>query len=154
MPTQKNTRDIRLRNGRWPVKFLRSQLAVLKKELSDIPDLKKRVRENLKIETEPIDISEQAVVGADREAEAGLVKMASEKLRLVNGAAVLIHSDLVSSAGSHKYGICVECGKPVSAVRLQAKPFAETCIVCQGAIENREAISGRPFSKVALEEPV
>lgn len=36
------------------------------------------------------------------------------------------------------YGICENCGKPISEKRLQARPMATTCIDCQTAIENRQ----------------
>ena len=34
-----------------------------------------------------------------------------------------------------EYGMCVECGAPVSAARLHAMPEAQTCVRCQDAIE-------------------
>lgn len=33
------------------------------------------------------------------------------------------------------YGICTECSKPISKMRLKAVPFAELCIECQAAQE-------------------
>ena len=33
------------------------------------------------------------------------------------------------------YGMCVECGEPIAAARLQAMPEVETCVRCQDRIE-------------------
>jgi len=37
------------------------------------------------------------------------------------------------------YGICAECGKKISAARLQIKPEATRCIDCQEQYEARSA---------------
>ena len=34
------------------------------------------------------------------------------------------------------YGLCAECGEPISPERLQALPYAELCITCQKAQES------------------
>ncbi|MGD9853283.1 MAG: TraR/DksA family transcriptional regulator [Nitrospirales bacterium] len=39
------------------------------------------------------------------------------------------------------YGVCKECGEPVSRARLKALPFAKTCIECQNVIEGLEKLS-------------
>ena len=35
------------------------------------------------------------------------------------------------------YGDCTECGEPVSALRLKARPEARLCIACKSAAETR-----------------
>ncbi len=37
------------------------------------------------------------------------------------------------------YGVCVECGEPISLKRLETIPWASHCIGCQEFIERREA---------------
>jgi len=37
------------------------------------------------------------------------------------------------------FGICVECGKPISMARLEAVPHARMCIKCKEAEEIRKA---------------
>ena len=32
------------------------------------------------------------------------------------------------------YGICEQCGQPIGAARLEARPAARTCIVCASAL--------------------
>lgn len=33
------------------------------------------------------------------------------------------------------FGACIECGKPIPQVRLNAIPYAETCLKCQEKLE-------------------
>jgi len=35
------------------------------------------------------------------------------------------------------YGVCVECGEPISAKRLRAIPEVETCLACQERSERQ-----------------
>lgn len=44
------------------------------------------------------------------------------------------------------WGECVDCGEPIAPARLRAYPAATRCIVCQGALEKREA--GPPLTAV------
>jgi DnaK suppressor protein len=34
-----------------------------------------------------------------------------------------------------EYGICVDCGEPISEKRLESFPYAARCIICQEAFE-------------------
>ena len=36
-----------------------------------------------------------------------------------------------------QYGICADCGKPISEARLEARPFARYCITCKSIREER-----------------
>jgi RNA polymerase-binding protein DksA len=40
--------------------------------------------------------------------------------------------DALERVGSGSYGICQECGQPIAAGRLEARPFSTTCIDCAG----------------------
>ncbi len=35
-----------------------------------------------------------------------------------------------------EYGVCSECGEPISPKRLAALPWAECCVTCQAEREN------------------
>ncbi|CDK30301.1 TraR/DksA family transcriptional regulator [Candidatus Babela massiliensis] len=37
------------------------------------------------------------------------------------------------------YGICVDCGKPISEKRLLLFPNSTRCLICQEALEERES---------------
>lgn len=36
-----------------------------------------------------------------------------------------------------EYGLCIDCGQPISAIRLETFPYVARCIVCQEALEGR-----------------
>jgi len=40
---------------------------------------------------------------------------------------------------NNKYGLCVECGKPISSSRLEAVPHARLCIKCKEDEEQRKS---------------
>lgn len=44
-----------------------------------------------------------------------------------------------------KYGICQECGEPISPERLKIQPFTEYCIRCKQKIEAKEKKKKRLF---------
>jgi DnaK suppressor protein len=35
------------------------------------------------------------------------------------------------------YGACIRCGNPIAAARLEALPYTEACVPCQGKAERR-----------------
>jgi len=39
---------------------------------------------------------------------------------------------------NNSYGICIECGQPIDAARLEAVPHARMCIACKEAEEQRK----------------
>jgi len=49
------------------------------------------------------------------------------ELKLIDGA--------LSRLERNEYGLCVDCGKPISTVRLEIYPYAARCIACQEALE-------------------
>jgi RNA polymerase-binding protein DksA len=52
----------------------------------------------------------------------GLVTDGEAQLRVVDAALTRMHDGT--------YGICVRCGNPIGAARLEARPAAELCIDC------------------------
>lgn len=72
----------------------------------------------------PADWEEQAQELEDQDALAGLEKSKrAELLRVQAALARLAVGD---------YGVCVKCGGPIGAKRLEALPTAATCIKCAG----------------------
>lgn len=41
-------------------------------------------------------------------------------------------ADAITRYDAGTYGVCVSCGKPIAAGRLEARPFADRCIACAG----------------------
>jgi RNA polymerase-binding protein DksA len=52
----------------------------------------------------------------------GLVTDAEAQVRVVDAALARMHDGT--------YGVCVRCGNPIGAARLEARPAAELCIDC------------------------
>ncbi len=50
------------------------------------------------------------------------------------------------------YGLCEECGKAIEETRLEAMPFATTCIACQKKIDYRRKASRQEGSRLREEE--
>ncbi len=44
--------------------------------------------------------------------------------------------DALHRISNGEYGFCVDCGKPISNVRLETFPYAARCIICQEALES------------------
>ena len=65
---------------------------------------------------------EGATIAFERSQVAALVRQARERLAEVDAA------DERLTAGT--YGRCEECGHPITAARLEARPEARTCIGC------------------------
>ena len=47
----------------------------------------------------------------------------------------------LSAIKAGTYGICADCGEPISLERLNAEPIAKRCIVCQEKFEKSHAIA-------------
>lgn len=65
---------------------------------------------------------EGVTVAFERAQTAGLLEMARAELRALDAA------DARLAAGT--YGVCVRCGRPIAAARLDALPATGTCIGC------------------------
>ena len=52
----------------------------------------------------------------------GLAEAAASELRQVD--------DALARMDAGTYGICANCGRPIPAARLEARPFAEYCVAC------------------------
>ena len=65
----------------------------------------------------------------DREFSLGLASNDRELLYKVDQALKKINDNI--------FGSCEECKRPISAARLKAIPYAQTCLECQEKIESR-----------------
>ncbi|MBI2609796.1 TraR/DksA C4-type zinc finger protein [Candidatus Giovannonibacteria bacterium] len=66
------------------------------------------------------DQSELADVFEELETQAGIEYQLEERLKKVNEA--------LKNMAEGKYGLCVQCGKPIEEKRLKANPIAKGCI--------------------------
>lgn len=51
---------------------------------------------------------------------------------LADAAALTLHEidDALARLDAGTYGVCAECGLPIPAARLEARPFATYCVAC------------------------
>jgi RNA polymerase-binding protein DksA len=66
----------------------------------------------------------------DREFTLGLASNEREVLFRIDAA--------LKKIDNQTYGFCEECAKAIAAARLEAIPYAETCIKCQEKSENQK----------------
>jgi RNA polymerase-binding transcription factor DksA len=52
----------------------------------------------------------------------GLAEAAASELRQVD--------DALARMDAGTYGVCLNCGNPIPAARLEVRPFAEYCVAC------------------------
>jgi len=50
-----------------------------------------------------------------------------DELKLIDGA--------LNRIDKGEYGVCLDCGTPISERRLETFPYAARCIICQEALE-------------------
>ncbi|MDF1605664.1 TraR/DksA C4-type zinc finger protein [Nocardioides sp. YIM 152315] len=65
---------------------------------------------------------EGATIAFERSQVGALVRQAEERLREIDAALARL------DAGT--YGVCLTCGRPIPAGRLEARPAARTCVAC------------------------
>ena len=52
-----------------------------------------------------------------------------------NGNVISLIDDAIERLANGEYGICMDCGEPISQARLMARPYAIFCIKCKSRHE-------------------
>ena len=107
---------------------LRSQLLNKKEELSARLD---RISLNLRRGYEA-DSKERAKQLEDNEVVDALGNEARAEIAKISAA--------LQRMDSGEFGICIECGLPISARRIEVYPYADECIECAEFDEHRRAL--------------
>lgn len=81
------------------------------------------------------DVVDFALDSAQDEISSQLAEVESRELAQIEGALELMREG--------KYGVCEGCEKPIPLARLQALPYAATCIECQREAEKSGLGSGQ-----------
>ncbi len=81
------------------------------------------------------DVVDFALDSAQDEISSQLAEVESRELAQIEGALELMREG--------KYGLCEGCEKPIPLARLQALPYAATCIECQREAEKSGITDGR-----------
>jgi RNA polymerase-binding protein DksA len=93
----------------------------LQQKLEQMQRRMDKIQHDLRQAPEP-DSEEQAIERENDEVLERLDDGGREEMKMIKAALARI------DAGT--YGICVQCGKSISAQRLTALPYATTCIRC------------------------
>ena len=84
-----------------------------------------------------------------------------DTIRMVTDRDVLVHSmninarmlsevrEALERLGKGEYGMCEDCEESISPRRLQAIPWARTCVKCQEARDRRDLNDGDEFALAA-----
>lgn len=92
---------------------------------------RKREESRTEISTSEADLLDRSVQSFSKEHLCLLCEMDQRRLALVREALDRIESNA--------YGLCEECQGPIGDRRLQALPWSNLCIQCQGARESAMA---------------
>jgi DnaK suppressor protein len=86
-----------------------------------------KVRANITRSSGPLekDFAEQVVQMENDAVLAGISEATAAELAQINRA--------LSQLDHGTYGLCSQCGQPISARRLQALPYSDRCITCAEA---------------------
>ena len=76
----------------------------------------------------PLHMADVGTENYDQEFTLGLIENEQGTLELVNEALARLEKG--------KFGLCVQCGEPISKPRLQAIPYTKHCIQCARVVEN------------------
>ena len=76
----------------------------------------------------PLHMADVGTENYDQEFTLGLIENEQGTLELVNEALARLEKG--------KFGLCVQCGEPISKPRLQAIPYTKHCIQCAREVEN------------------
>jgi RNA polymerase-binding protein DksA len=117
--------------------YNKAQLLPLRKSLLEtrtrlISDLNQMEKEALRADDADVDVENVADHGTDafeRNMTLGLMEGEARTLRQIGEALDAIEAG--------RYGLCTACGEAIPIARLEALPFASTCVPCQEAQERR-----------------
>jgi RNA polymerase-binding protein DksA len=115
---------------RTQLKPMRVALMTLRARL--VGDIDLMGREALRADEADVDAENMADHGTDafeRNMTLELMENESRTLRSIDSA--------LESMESKRYGLCTECGEGIPLARLEALPFALTCVPCQEVAERQ-----------------
>ena len=109
---------------------VRKSLADMRRKLLD--EISARIVPNSPVTFENGDLVDQAGDDRDRELSLLLTDREKEKLRAVDEA--------LEKLKDGTYGICEDCGNPITPKRLKAIPLAKLCFSCQTEQEKETSL--------------
>lgn len=91
---------------------------------NELANRHQRVESDLGRQNEPLvaDFSDQATQRQNDETLEAIGDTARSEIAAIDAALIRLEAG--------QYGDCVSCGRPIEAARLQAVPYATTCVNC------------------------
>ncbi len=80
-------------------------------------------------------VSDGQVSDTGDEALALSMEKLQNSLQLTEINELRLIEEALSRMERGEYGICIECGEPISEQRLKYQPYAARCIICQEELE-------------------
>ena len=125
------------------LKEIRQRLSREYETLINSINRNRRAAEEIKVENTE-DEGDMASISHDRDLLYNLHEGGFARLRMIQEA--------IKTMDRGQYGECIRCGKDINEKRLEAVPWATTCIRCQEATESEQLSSGMVLTGREMEE--
>ncbi len=125
------------------LKEIRQRLSREYETLINSINRNRRAAEEIKVENTE-DEGDMASISHDRDLLYNLHEGGFARLRMIQEA--------IKTMDRGQYGECIRCGKDINEKRLEAVPWATTCIRCQEATESEQLSSGMVLAGREMEE--
>ncbi len=109
---------------------LRTALYVMRKRLAGDMDL--MGKEALRADEPEVDAENVADHGSDAFERTMTLELMENEARMMRQI-----DEALDMMDTGRYGLCQECGQPIPLVRLEALPFAQTCVPCKETLERQ-----------------
>jgi DnaK suppressor protein len=80
-----------------------------------------------------VEASESSNADDEHDPEGATIAFEREQLAALLGQARRTRADVeraLAALAAGTYGVCETCGEPIAPARLEARPYARTCIAC------------------------
>ena len=109
-------------------KFLEKMEKILLAKRAELSDLLERVSKERPSEDAQVrDSADEAYTSSMNKLQTSLQDAEIDEIKLID--------DAINRVRRGEYGICIDCGGPISDTRLEYYPYAARCIECQEAQE-------------------
>ncbi len=113
----------------------------MKERVAALQKIKKKLLERREEMTQDLDelthqeVSDGQVQDSGDEALSLTLENVKTSLEKTDIDELKLIDDALHRLDKSEYGVCVDCGEPISSKRLETFPYAARCIVCQEAAE-------------------
>jgi DnaK suppressor protein len=112
-----------------------ADLRAFRNELLTLANRAEEVRTELSTEERQSATRDRSLIDPYRPAEihnAAAGEVVTSQLRQIEAGIEREALDAIDRIDQGTFGLCVKCGKPIPKGRLEAIPYAKTCVKCAG----------------------